>query len=333
MGYDKDKLLVLPVAPENFTSLKTEFLTNPRVISVAGSQNHIGFGSYRRPVKDQDKQLEVDVMDIGPEYAGTIGLRLVDGRLFDEMREAADRENNSIIVNQKMLDDFGWKEGVGKVLTLYDTTKLNVIGVVKDFYIGGLWQEVEPAMLRLARNDNYYIMVVRANSGDLPGVLDFMESKWKTMVPNSIFGGRPQEELMQEAKDINNSILKVNVFLAIIATILSLIGMFNLVSLDIIKRTKEVGIRKIQGAPVPLIMLLISKKFLIILAFAAIVGCAGGYYMSYMLLDSIWDYFVEISPGILIVAVLIMIVATILTLFVKIAKAAMRNPAVSLRYE
>jgi putative ABC transport system permease protein len=262
-----------------------------------------------------------------------MGLRLVEGRLFDEVREAADRENNSIIVNQKLLEDFGWNEGTGKVLTLYDTTKLNIIGVVKDFYIGGVWQEVEPAMLRLARNDSYNVIVVKASHSDLPGILTFMESTWKNIVPNSIFGGRPQEELMEEAKDINNSILKVNVFLAIVATILSLIGMFNLVSLDIIRRTKEVGIRKIQGAPVPNIMFLISKKFIYILGFASLLGCVGGYYLSYQLLDSIWDYFVKIRAGILVTAVLILFLATLLTLFVKIAKAARRNPAVSLRYQ
>jgi len=333
MGYDKDQLLVLPIAPENYNSLRTEILANPKVISAAGTQNHIGFGSYRRPVKDADKQLEVDVMDIGPEYASTMGLRLVEGRLFDRVREAADRENNSIVVNQKLLEDFGWDEGTGKVLTLYDTTRLNIIGVVKDFYIGGLWQEVEPAILRLVRNENYYVIVVRASHSDLPGILESMESTWKSMVPNSIFGGRPQEELMEEAKDINNSILKVNVFLAIVATILSLIGMFNLVSLDIIRRTKEVGIRKIQGAPVPNIMFLISKKFIYILGFASLLGCLGGYYLSYQLLDSIWDYFVKIRAGLLVTAVLILFIATLLTLSVKIAKAARRNPAVSLRYQ
>ena len=109
--------------------------------------------------------------------------------------------------------------------------------------------------------------------------------------------------------------------------------MYNLVSLDIIRRTKEMGIRKIQGAPVPLIMFLVSKKFLIILTVASLLGCAGGYYMSLMLLDSIWDYFIEIRAGILLLAVSIMFVATILTIIFKITSAAMKNPVVSLRYE
>ena len=156
----------------------------------------------------------------------------------------------------------------------------------------------------------------------------------ENMSTNLIFGGRLQDDLMQEEKDINGSIMKVNMFLAIVATLLSLIGMYNLVSLDIIRRTKEVGIRKIQGAPVPVMMFLVSRKFLIFFLIASILGCAGGYYMSVMLMDSIWDYFVRIGAGMLIFqSALIMIFATLQTLSCQITRAAMKNPVDSLRYE
>jgi ABC-type antimicrobial peptide transport system permease subunit len=333
LGYDRDKLIVVPVHRELFTSIRNEIISNPKIIAAEGTINHVGWGNYRRPIKDAEKQLEVDVMDIGPEYARTIGLRLKAGRLFDRNRVEADITNGSIVVNNKLVQDFGWTDAVGRTVTLYDTTTLTVIGVVEDFYIGGVWQEIEPAMLRISGGSQFNVMAVRANTEDLPGVLDFISQKWKAMGTNYIFGGQLQEDLMQEEKDINGSILKVNVFLAIIATLLSLIGMYNLVSLDIIKRTKEVGIRKIQGAPVPIIMFLVSKKFLIVLLIASVLGCAGGYYMSLMLMDSIWDYFVNISAGILLLAASIMIVATLLTISIKVVKAAMRNPVDSLRYE
>jgi ABC-type antimicrobial peptide transport system permease subunit len=142
-----------------------------------------------------------------------------------------------------------------------------------------------------------------------------------------------QEDTMQESKAINDSIMKVNVFLAIVATILSLIGMYNLVSLDIIRRTKEMGIRKIQGASVARIMYLVSKKFLTVLVIASLLGCAGGYYLSNIMMGSIWQYFVQIKPGMLILSASIMFVATILTIIYKIGKAALRNPIDSLRYE
>jgi len=220
MGYDKDKLIVVPVAPEFYTSYRNEIITNPKIIAAEGTQNHIGFGYYRRPVKDNEKQLEVSVMDIGPEYATTVGLRLANGRLFDKLRAAADRTNGSIIVNQKFVKDFGWKEAVGRSVTLYDTTKLTVIGVIEDFYISGLWQKIEPVMIRLSPTDEFGVMAVRADTKDLPGVLEYLNSKWKSLNTNYIFGGMLQEDTMKEAKDINGSILKVNLFLAITATLL-----------------------------------------------------------------------------------------------------------------
>lgn len=333
LGYDRDKLIVLQLPSALYTSYRNEIIANPKVISAAGAWEHIGWGAYRRPVKDVEKQLEVDVLDISPEYAQTMGLRLAAGRFFDNDRAKADRSNASIIVNQKLVQDFGWTEAVGKTITLYDTTKLKIIGVVEDFYTSGVWEKIEPAILRLSGSNEFGIMAVRANPEDIPAVLDFMGSKWKELSANQIFNGQTQEDTMQEEKDINGSILKVVVFLAIIASLLSLIGMYNLVSLDIIHRTKEVGIRKIQGAPVPSIMFLISRKFIMILIIASIIGCAGGYYMSLQMMDSIWDYFVPIGAGILLSASLIMFISTSLALGIKITRAALKNPADSLRYE
>jgi putative ABC transport system permease protein len=333
LGFDRNKLIMVPVPQAYFISFRNEVLTNSKVISAEGTQNHIGYGGYRRPVKDSEKQMEAEVLDIGPGYAQTMGLRLTEGRLFDESRSAADLTNGSVIVNSRLVRDFGWKEAVGRIITVYDTIKLTVIGVVEDFYNDGVWAKIEPTILRLTTPNRFGLLAVRAQPGDLPGVLDFLSSKWKGMSTNFAFGGRLQEDLMQEGKDVNNSILKVNLFLAIVATLLSLIGMFNMVSLDIIRRTKEMGIRKIQGASVPVLMFLSGKKFLIVLAIASVLGCAGGYYFSDLLLDSIWDYYVDISPGILIMSVLIMCTATIFTIIFKIARAAMKNPVDSLRYE
>jgi putative ABC transport system permease protein len=333
LGYDKENLIVMPLPSDYFTSFRNDILTNPKIISAEGTQNHIGFGGYRRPVKNEGKKLEVDVLDIGPAYAETMGLRLLQGRQFDKFRAAADRANNSIIVNQKFVKDLGWKEAVGQTITIFDTIKFTVIGVVEDFYTNGVWQVIEPTVLRLSGSEKFGILVVRAKQEDLPGILEYLNSKWKSMRTNFTFGGMLQEDTMEEERDINKNIQKVNVFNAIIAILLSLIGMYNLVSLDVIRRTKEMGIRKIQGASVPVIMFLVSKKFLIVLAIASLLGCIGGYYLSMMLMDSIWDYFVKINAGLLLIAISIMFVTTLLTIIFKIAKAAMKNPVISLRYE
>jgi len=333
LGYDKENLIVMPLPSEYYHSFRDEILTNPKIISAEGTQNHIGFGGYRRAIKFEEKKLEVDVLDIGPLYPATMGLKLVEGRSFDELRTAADRTNRSVIVNRKLVNDFGWNEAVGKTITVNDTVKFNVIGVVEDFYTNGVWQVIAPTILRLSDSDRYGIIAIRSKKDDLPGVLEYLNTKWKSKATNYMFEGMLQEDTKKKKKDINRNILMVNVFNAFIAILLSLIGMYNLVSLDIIKRTKEMGIRKIQGAPVPLIMYLVSKKFLLVLGIASVLGCAGGYYMSNMLMDSIWDYFVQVKISILLIAAFVMAGATILTIVFKIFRAAMKNPVVALRYE
>lgn len=333
LGYDRDKTIIVPVPQAYFNSLRNEIISNPKVISAEGTSHHIGYGSYRRPIEDAEKQLEVDILDVGHSYAQTMGLRLSAGRFFDELREDADIANGSIIVNRKLVSDFGWSDPVGRTITLYDTTKLTVIGVVEDFYLGGVWEAVEPAMMRLVPSRRFGLLAVRAKPEDLASVLESISQSWKNLNTNQIFGGRLQEDLMQEEKDINGSIMKVNIFLAVVATLLSLIGMYNLVSLDIIRRTKEMGIRKIQGAPISVIMLLVSRKFIIVLVIASVLGCTGGYFLSNMLMDSIWDYFVEINIGMLLLSASILFIATTLTVLTKISRAALKNPVDSLRYE
>lgn len=332
-GYDNRNLIVMPLPPANYQSFRNIVLSNPQVIAAEGTQHHIEWGTSRRPVKDETKQVEVDFMDVGPGYLSTVGVKLIEGRLFDENRAGADRTNGSVVVNRMFVEAFGWNEAIGSTFTLYDTTKYTVIGVVEDFYTNGLWEKIEPTVLRLTAADVFYTMAIRGKEEDLASILDFMKLKWKEQGTNFIFGGRVQEELMQEEREINDSILKINIFLAIAATILSLIGMYNMVSLDVIKRTKEIGIRKVQGAPVHTLMYVISKKFIVVLILASLIGCIGGYFLSVSLLDSIWDYFVDVRPGMLVISAAILVIATIATILYRIASAAMRNPVVSLRYE
>ena len=333
LGYDRNMIIVVPVPPAMSTALRNEIITDPKVIAAAGTQNHIGWGSYRRPVKDKERRMEVDVLDVGPEYCQTMGLRLREGRLFDKTRADADRSGNSVVVNREFMKAIGWSSCTDKYITLYDSIRLNIIGVVDNFYTSGLWRKIEPTVLRLSQNDNYEVIAIRSAPADQAGVLDFVGKEWKTIVPDSFFAGQLQEDLLSEEKNINRSILKVNIFLALTASLLSLIGLFSLVSIDIIKRTKEIGIRKIIGTPVPHIMAMIGKKFIVVVIVASIAGCAGGFYLANMLLDSIWDYFVKITPGMLIGSAAILIGATLITVIFKIQKAASRNPVDSLRYE
>jgi len=332
LGYARKELMVVQINPEHFTSYYDAVVQHPKIIEAAGTQEHIGFGWYKRSIEDEDQELEVNVMDVGPRYLHTMGLTLLDGRLFEPDRLEADR-GVSIVVNQMMADAFGWDNPVGRQVRMDDTIMYEVVGVVKDFFMGGMWTKIEPMLLKLPMADHYYGLAVRANQEDLPEVLEFLRETWVEMIPNYPFEGMYQEDTLEEEKAINRSIKQLYVFLAIVATILSMIGLYTLTSLSILNRTKEIGIRKVMGSPIARIWLVLSKGFLINLLISSIIGCVGGYYLSLMMLDSIWDYWLDFNAWIYIYSVLIILVATLITITGKVYQAAMQNPVDCLRYE
>jgi putative ABC transport system permease protein len=332
LGFARKELIVVPLPPKEFTPYYEAIIQDPRIISAAGTQEHIGFGWYVRTIEDEDQEMEVDVMDVGPRYLQTMGLTVLDGRIFEPDRVEADR-GVSIVVNQTMADAFGWEDPVGRQVRMNDTIMYRVIGVVKDFFAAGMWAKIEPMMMKLPPDDSYRTMAVRARSSDLAGVLDYLRETWIKQVPNYPFEGMSQEDTLDEEKAINRSIKQLYIFLAIVATILSMIGLYTLISLSILNRTKEIGIRKVMGSPVPRIWLVLSRGFLINLFISSILGCVGGYYLSLTLLDSIWDYWLDFTPGIFIYSVLIILVITAVTITGKVYQAAMQNPVNCLRYE
>jgi hypothetical protein len=332
LGYARDELIVVPIHAQNFQSYYETITQNPRVIQAAGTQEHIGFGQYRRSIEDEQTEMEVNVMDVGPRYMQTMGLEVLDGRIFDTDRVEADR-GKSIVINQMMANVFGWDQPVGKQVRMNDTIMYTVIGVVNDFFGNGMWSKIEPTLIKLAMSDTYYSMAIRATEEDLPGVLEDLRETWIKLFPNYPFTGRFQEDTLEEEKAINRSIKQLYIFLAIVATGLSMIGLYTLISLSILNRTKEIGIRKVMGAPIPRILVVLSKSFLLNLAISSIIGCVGGYYLSLMMLDSIWEQYLDFTPGIYIYSVLIILLATVITITGKVYQAALQNPISCLRYE
>jgi len=332
LGYERDELIVVPLRAQDFQPYYEAVIQNPRIVKAAGTQEHIGFGWYKRSIEDEQKELEVSVMDVGPEYLGTMGLTLADGRLFSEDRADADR-GHSIVVNRMLVEAFGWENAVDRQVRMNDTLTYTVIGVVEDFFISGMWAKIEPTLMRLPAEDTYYSMAVRAENEDLPEVLEFLRETWVEQFPNYPFNGMYQEDTLKEEKYINRSIKQLYIFLALVATLLSMTGLYTLVSLSILNRTKEIGIRKVMGAPVRNIAYVLSSGFLVNLAISSILGCVGGYYLSEMLMASIWEQYMDFTPAVYVYAVLIILVITTITISGKVVRAAHQNPANCLRYE
>ena len=178
------------------------------------------------------------------------------------------------------------------------------------------------------------MVIVRVSDEEMGATRDFLESTWAEVVPD-----RPTSiythdiNVLGEARDVNKNIVQMFIFLAVIAVVLSAIGLFTLVSINIQSRTKEIGIRKVLGASIAKITTLINRPFLIIVGVASILGGGLGIFLAGLLMGTIWTY--HVTPNFIsaLVPIVIILLVTLISISGKVINAAKRNPVESLRYE
>ncbi len=336
-GYDDDRLLMIPLQDsQEMVQMKNLIASNPSIQEMAPTRHHIGWGAPTRPVKNKDQEFEVDIMDIGVEYINTVGIKVLSGRGFNKENEQIDRRS-SVVVNERLAKQFGYSNPeaiIGETFILYDTIRYNVIGLVKDFFDAGLWDPIDPAMIRLFNEEEVNNLVVKVSSSQLNEINDYLEAKWPEVVSDRPYAGFVhQENILGEAEEVNANIVTIFMFLSIIAIILSAIGLFTLVSINILSRTKEIGVRKVLGASIVRITTLINRPFLTIVLIGSILGSTAGYYITDLLMDTIWTYHMNLGILTLVIPILSILLVSLVSVSSKVIGAARRNPVESLRYE
>lgn len=332
IGFNRNATLFTWVNSEDeYNALKNVMLQNPDVKSVAGSQHQIMANSYSDPIKSGTKEIEVDILHVGPEYLPTVGMTLVEGRNFEKDSETDRTE--SVIITNKVARQFGWEQPIGQEIVWMDTVKLYVVGVVKDVYNRGVWREMEPMILRYASPKDYKHLSVTASAEKLSDVNKYMEAHWKEIFPNRKFSSQYLDDELAEAAEVNNNIVKMFVFLGGVALLLSVTGLFTLVSLNIIKKMKEIGVRKVLGASIANISRVINFEFLVILLISCVIGGALGFALSGALMGSIWTFYQKVSVLTILLSSAIMLVLSALTVALKTYNTAKMNPVKVLRDE
>jgi putative ABC transport system permease protein len=332
LGFNKSGLVFTYVnGRSEYETFRNALAGNPDILSIAPSEHHLYSSSFNDPIKYEDKEIEVDILNVGEDYLKTVGLTLKEGRDFEKDSETDRKE--SVIITEEVAKKLGLKNPVGSKITWMDTVQYYVVGVVQDIYNRGLWDKFEPVMLRYGPKEVVGHILVKASTSNLTSVNQFMEQKWKEIFPNRMYVGRYMDEEMVEANTVNNNIVVMFIFLGAVALMLSATGLFTMVSLNIIKKMKEIGVRKVLGASVGNISKVINKEFAIILTIAAVLGSFLGSWMSGMLMSSIWDYYRNATFSTLLISTLILFGTCILSIGYKIYSTARVNPANVLREE
>ena len=333
MGFDAEGVLFAYVGDEQgYSNMRNELLNYDKIKEIAGSGHSISSSWYTDPITYESTEMDVTIFDIGAGYLSTIGATVVEGRDF--MENSQTDAERSVLINQELARIMGWSDPIGKRILLRDTLALNVIGVVKDIYFqGGLWEPLEPMLMRYVDPSGFRYLSVRTSMADIQQIKALMDEKWRTVFPDELSTVSYLEEEKAESAEVNHNIKVMFIFLGLVAVILSAIGLYSLVTLNLIKRMKEIGVRRVLGASVGSISMRVSKEFIILLAIASLLGSVAAYYLAEMLMASIWTYYVPIGPLAFIPSIFLLFLISGLTVGGKVLRAASVNPATVLKDE
>ncbi|HRX01048.1 MAG TPA: FtsX-like permease family protein, partial [Cyclobacteriaceae bacterium] len=196
-----------------------------------------------------------------------------------------------------------------------------------------LFQPLTAMAFRYVPKSNYQYLVASTDPENLAATNQQIKEAWAKLFPNQLYTGRLMEQNMMMVMEHFDSVVILYTFLGAVAIIMSISGLYSLVSLNLQKRNKEFGIRKIMGAPTRHLVLQASKAFLIIMVISFVIGSAMGSIMVNGLMDSVWEYYVAINAEVLTLAVVILLTIAVATVSYKVFKVVATNPVDSLRYE
>ena len=315
-----------------FPVFRNEIAAIPQVTALAGTRSHIGYG-YRNAVAEaESKKSETNFLEVGRDYIKTMNLKVAEGREFDSQMEGD--YINSILITQNLAANYGWtdKEALGKKMFI-DSVNYSVVGVLKNFKVDQLFDPEEPVVMKLGKENRYQFLVMQAKLPDLETVYAKTRDAWKKVFPMKPFTGFYQNEITHEAFMVTNNIAKIFFWFAIISVLLTATGLFALVSLTVVKKMKEIALRKVAGAKGRHILVLINKGYIWIFIIGAGIGVYGGYALTKLLLNAIFKVNSGIATSTLVNAVIVLFVIAAITSGIKVWQAVRTNPVKLLRTE
>ncbi len=333
LGYAKHGVISAWVNNEGaYNTYRDALAQNKDIELIAGTKDHIATSFYHNPVKYESVVKEIDIMDVGDNYVDAMSMTMVAGRQFQKDSETDKKE--SVIVTEELVKQFGWKDDpIGKRLVWADTVQLYVIGVARNVYARALWEPVQPLIIRYVGPEKYRQLVVKMEPSKMKAVNEFMEKKWKEVFPNAQYNGQMIEQELQETNEINRNVVTMFGFLGFFGALMTGIGLYTLVSLNIVKRMKEIGVRKVLGASISNIARVINFEFVVNFAIASVLGGALGYFSTNWLMDSIWEYYLKFGAIGLLLSLAVMVFIAFLSVGYKTVTTASLNPTKTLRDE
>ncbi|MBL7698983.1 MAG: ABC transporter permease [Chitinophagaceae bacterium] len=279
------------------------------------------------PGKSPDALIDFAIRDVDYDFIETLGMKMVDGRSFSREFGADDKK---LILNETAIKMMGLKNPVGTRVKLWGEDR-TIIGVVKDFHISSLHEPISPFIFKFDPSRTSTFMVKLA-AGEEKKTISAIEELYHKFNPGFVFQYKYLDEVYQAQHVSESRVAEISKYFAALAIIISCLGLLGLSAFNAEVRTKEIGIRKVLGATVSNIMLLLSKDFFVLIVISMFIAFPIAWWAMNEWLAA-FAYKIQIGAGVFVVSGLAMIVLTLVTVSFQSARAALMNPVKSLRTE
>jgi putative ABC transport system permease protein len=342
LGINKEYLISIPFHKPNdgrgnIEKLRTRLASNPGVLAVSGSHINIGLGLDRSTTKLSNGfgykggEINTNINYIDFDFLKTFGIKPIEGNDID-MSYAADTLQQ-VILTESAAKQFKEKQLAGQRIVVDSSSPAwNIVAVIPDFHLYSLHQTKEPLALILSKNTPVRYCFVKTNAQNRIAVMDALKREMALLEPGREFKGSFVDD------NVNNWYRQEKVMsilfsiAAIIAIILSCLGLLAMVLLIIQQRVKEIGVRKVLGADVPQLSFLISKDFLKLVLIAVLIATPVSWLAMNKWLES-FPYRITIELWMFLLVAATALVIAYFTISFNTIKAAMQNPVKSLRTE
>ena len=335
-GFDQKNVISIQLNNREMVSkysvFKQAMLQNPNIKYVGSTDTPVGEGSGKVLFKMETDQgmIErgVNFAVVDHDFIETLGIKMLKGRDFQEDIPADTL--TGVIINETLAKRMNWADPIGKKVELGRFVQGRVIGLMQDYHQTGMYNQIESLLLIYRPTNN--VIYAKLSDKDVQASLQFIESKWKEVFPEKPFEYKfLTERFNQQFKTDENRGLIFTLF-TMIAILIACLGLFGLASYMVEQRTKEIGIRKVVGASEGIIVKLISKEFLILVLISIVIAIPIAFYLMSNWLQN-YVYRTSLGTMVFIIAALATIAVTFMTISYKAYKAAILNPATSLRTE
>jgi putative ABC transport system permease protein len=342
LGFDKEQVLILNdtyLLGKQAGTFRNSVLAYPEILSgtvtsylpITPSERN-DTGVFPDGDRKSRRASPMQNWIVDHDYIQTMGMNIVDGRDFSREHPT---DVEAAIINEAMAKHFGWERPlehtVGRGTSIQGGFEIyQVIGVVEDFHYDSLRENIGPLMMFLGRSTGS--ISFRIKTDDIAKTIGLLEKKWREFLPSAPFSYTLLDERFAAMYRSEQRVGKIFGMFAMLAVFIGCLGLFGLAAFTAEQRTKEIGIRKVLGATAPGIVRLLMREFMILIAVANVIAWPVAYFMMNGWLRD-FAYRISIGAWIFVGAGVLTMCIAMLTVIFQAAKAALKNPIDSLRYE